>query len=54
MVELWMTGNEMEQSFVRRWSTEPFSPVFGGGCLLPLSPCSGDDLICDFIPSSDY
>ena len=53
VAELWMTRDKMEQSFVRRWSTEPFSLVFGGSCLLPSSLCSGDDLVCNFVPSSD-
>ena len=53
MAELWMTEDETEQSFVRRQSTKLFSPVFGGSCLLSLSPCSRDDLICGFVPSSN-
>ena len=53
VAELWMTRDKMEQSFVRRWSTEPFSLVFGGSCLLPSSLCSGDDLVCNFVPSSN-
>ena len=53
VVDLWMTGNEIEQSFVRRWSTELFSPVFGCSCLLPSSLCSGGDLVRDSVPSSN-
>ena len=53
MVKLWMTGNETEWSFVRRQSTKPFSLVFSDGYLLPLFPCSRDDLIRDFVPSND-
>jgi len=53
VVELWMTGGETERSFVRRWSTEPFYPVSGGGCLLPPSLYFRADLICGFVPSSD-
>ena len=48
-----MTGNEMEQSFLKRWSTEPFYPVFGGDCLLPPSLYCRNDLVRDFVPSSD-
>ena len=48
-----MIGDETEQSFVRRWSTEPFYPVFGGDCLLLPFPCSGDDLVHGFIPSNN-
>ena len=53
MVDLWLTGDATEQSFVRRQSTEPFSLVFGDGCLLPSSPYYGNDLIHGFVPSSD-
>jgi len=53
VAELSMIGDKTEQSFARRQSTEPFSLVFGGGCLLPSSPCFGDDLIHNFVPSSD-
>jgi len=53
VVKLWMTGNETEQSFVRRQSTKPFSLVFSNGNLLPLFPCSRDDLVRDFIHSND-
>ena len=53
VMDLWITGDEIEQSFVRRWSTEPFSPVFGCSCLLPPSLCSGGDLVCDSVPSSN-
>jgi len=53
VAELWMTEDETEQSFVRRQSTKPFSPIFGGSCLLSLSPCSRDNLICGFVPSSN-
>ena len=48
-----MAEDKMEQNFVRRWSTEPFYPVFGGDCLLPPSPYCGNYLIRDFVPSSD-
>jgi len=51
MADLWMTGNKTEWSFVRRWSTEPFFPVFGCGYLLSSSPCSRDDLIRNSVPS---
>ena len=36
MADLWITGDEMEQSFVRRQSTEPFSlfSVVAVCCLL--------------------
>ena len=53
VVDLWMTGDKMKQNFVRRWSTEPFFPVFGCSCLLPPSPCSGGDLVRDSVPSSN-
>jgi len=53
VVDLWMIGNETEQSFVRRQSTELFYPVFGGGYLLLPSPCFGDNLIRDFVPSNN-
>jgi len=53
MAELWIIGSETEWSFVRRQSTEPFSLVFDGSCLLPLSLCFGDDLVHDFVPSID-
>jgi len=48
-----MTGDKTEQSFARRRSTEPFYPVFGGDCLLPPSPYCGNDLVCNFVPSSN-
>jgi len=48
-----MTGDKTEWSFVRRWGTEPFFPVFSCGCLLPPSLCSRDDLVCNFVSSSD-
>ena len=53
VTELWITGDEMEQSFVRRQSTEPFYPAFSGDCLLPPSPYCGNDLVRDFVSSSD-
>ena len=53
MADLWMIRDETEQSFVRRQSTELFSLVFGGSCLLLPSPCSRDDLTHEFISSSD-
>jgi len=53
VAELWMTGDEMEQSFARRRSTESFYPVFGGDYLLPPSSYCESDLIRDFVPSSD-
>jgi len=53
IADLWMTGDETEQSFVRRQSTKSFYPVFSDGCLLPPSLCSRDDLICSFVPSSN-
>ena len=48
-----MTGDETEWSFARRRSTELFYPVFSGNCLQPPSPYCGNDLICNFVPSSD-
>ena len=48
-----MTGDKIEQSFARRQSTEPFYSVFGSDCLLPPSPYCENDLIHDFVPSSD-
>jgi len=48
-----MTGDETEQSFARRWSTEPFYPVFGSDYLLPPSPYCGNDLVGNFVSSSD-
>ena len=48
-----MTGDKMEQSFVRRQRTELFYPVFGGDCLLPPSSYCRNDLVRDFVPSSD-
>jgi len=53
VAEQWIIGGEKEQSFVRRQRTEPFSLVFGYGCLLRPFPYSGDDLVCDFVPNSD-
>jgi len=53
VADLWMTKDETEQSFARRWSTELFYPVFSGGCLLFPSLYFGDDLVCGFVPSSD-
>ena len=53
VAELWMTGDEMEQSFARRQSTEPFYLVFSGDCLLPPSLYYRNNLVCDFVPSSD-
>jgi len=53
IAELWMTGDETEWSFARRQSTEPFYPVFSGNCLLSSSPYCRNDLVCNFIPSSD-
>ena len=53
VAELWITGDEMERSFARRRSTEPFYPVFSSDCLLPSSLYCRNDLICDFVPSSD-
>ena len=53
MADLWLTRDKMEQSFARRQSTEPFSLVFGGGCLLPPSPYCRNNLVRGFIPSSD-
>ena len=48
-----MIGDKAEQSFARRQSTEPFYPVFGGGCLLLPLLCFGDDLIHGFVPSNN-
>jgi len=53
VVELWIIGGEMEQSFVRRQRTEPFFLVFGYGCLLRPSPYSRDNLVRDFVPNSN-
>jgi len=53
VAELWMIRDETKWSLVRRQSTEPFSLVFSYSCLLHPFPCSGDDLIRDFIPNSD-
>ena len=53
VAESWMTRDETEQSFARRQSTKSFYPVFGGDCLLPPSPYYGNDLVRDFVPSSD-
>jgi len=38
VAELWMIGDKMEWSFVRRQSTESFSLVFGYGCVLLYVP----------------
>ena len=48
-----MTGDKIEWSFARRQSTEPFYPVFGGDCLLSPSLYCGNNLVHDFIPSSN-
>ena len=48
-----MTGDKMEQSFARRRSTEPFYSVFGGDCLQPPSLYCENNLVRDFVPSSD-
>ena len=53
VAELWMTRAETGWSFARRQSTESFYPVFGGDCLLPPSPYYGNNLVRDFIPSSN-
>ena len=53
MADLWMIGDETEQSFVRRQSTKPFYPVFGGGCLLLPFLCFRDNLVHSFVPSND-
>jgi len=53
VADLWMIGDKSEQSFVRRQSTEPFYSVFGGSYLLLSSLCSRDDLVRNFVPSSD-
>ena len=49
-----MTEDKTERSFARRRSTEPFYPVFSGDCLLPPFPYCGNDLVRDFVSSSDY
>jgi len=51
VAELQMTGDETEQSFVRRWNNELFYSVFGCGCLLSPSLCSGNGLVHGFVPS---
>ena len=48
-----MIGNEAEQSFARRLSTESFFLVFGDDCLQLPSLCYGDDLVCSFAPNND-
>ena len=48
-----MTGDETEQSFARRQSTELFYPVFGGDYLLPPSPYCKNDLVRNFVPSNN-
>jgi len=53
VAELWIIADKMEQSLVRRQSTELFSLVFGYGCLLRSSLCSRDNLVCNFVPNSD-
>jgi len=53
VAELWMTGDETGQSSARRQSTEPFYPVFGSDCLLPSSLYCRNNLVCDFVPSSN-
>ena len=53
MADLRMIRGETKQSFVRRRSTEPFSLVFGDGCLLLPSLHYGDDLVCGSISSND-
>jgi len=49
-----MIGDETVQNFARRQGTEPFYPVFGGDCLLPPFLYYGNDLVRNFVPSSDY
>jgi len=53
VVELWIIGNEVEQSFVRRLSTESFSLVFGDDCLQLPSLYYRDNLVHGFVPNSD-
>ena len=53
MVELQMTGDETEHSFVRRWNNKLFYPVFSCGCLLSPSPYSRNGLVHSFIPSGN-
>jgi len=53
VVELWMIGNEAEQSFARRLSTESFFLVFGDDCLQLFSLCYGDDLVHGFAPNNN-
>ena len=48
-----MTGDKIEQSFARRRSTESFYSVFSGDCLLPPSLYYRNNLVCDFVLSSD-
>jgi len=53
VADLWMIKDELEQSSVRRQSTEPFYPVFNDGCLWLPSLYFRDDLVYGFVPSSN-
>ena len=53
VVELWIIGNETEQSFMRRLSTKSFFLVFSDDYLQLPSLCYGDDLVHGFAPNNN-
>jgi len=53
VAELWVFGNEAEQSLARRLSTKLSFLVFGDECLQLPFPCYEDDLIYSFVPNND-
>ena len=54
MADLWLTGDETEQSFVKGQSTEPSYPVFGCGCLLLPSLYFRDNLVHGVTPLENF
>jgi len=53
VAELWVFGNEAEQSLARRPSTESSFLVFGDDYLQLLFPCYGNNLVHGFVPNND-
>jgi len=53
VAELWVFGNEAEQSLARRPSTESSSLIFGDDCLQLPFLCYGADLVRGFVPNND-
>ena len=53
MAELWVFGNEAEQSLARRPSTESSFLVFSDDCLQLPFLCYRDNLIRGFVPNNN-